>query len=40
MAKVYDVAGTVCFCFGLESMAYKMWLRAFRNRQNNGELDE
>lgn len=40
MAKVYNTIGTVCFAFGFERMAYKMWLQSFRARQNSGELDE
>ena len=40
MAKILDNVGTILFTIGAKHTAYSLWLRAFRIRNNNGDLDQ
>ena len=40
MAKFLDGVGIVLYAVGADMAAYNIWLKAYRLRQKNGELDE
>lgn len=40
MAKILDNIAEVLYAFGAEAAAYDFWLKAYRLRQKNGDLDK